>query len=138
MIWIKASIVILTLAWVTDLRAQDLYESSRVKADSLRTVLECPADVDWPELPATGQRTFRTAQLDSAGLAAPVDSSALERPDVAIPQYAFFYRPTELRCDPVIVVQAEGRSLGWVSISDSSAGAAIDVFFDLLGTEPSR
>ena len=132
---------------VEGLTAQESYRSkAKDAADALRQQLECPTDVEWPELPAEGQRTFRIAQLDStrtvATYPAAEDSSRFERPDVVIPQYAFYYysHPGQTpECVPVIIVQAEGDSFGWLPVREpapAAMGAAADAFFDLLGTEP--
>jgi len=127
--------------------AQESYRSrAREMADALREQLECPTDVEWPELPVEGRRTFRVAQLDStrtvASYPAAEDSARLARPDVVIPQYAFYYyshpgRTSE--CVPVIIVQAEGGSFGWLPAREpapAAMGVAAEEFFDLLGTEP--
>ena len=127
--------------------AQESYRSrAKEAADALREQLVCPTDVAWPELPTEGRRTFRIAQLDStrtvATYPAAEDSSRFERPDVVIPQYAFYYHSQPGKtpeCIPVIIVQAEGDSFGWLPAREpapAAIGAASDAFFDLLGTEP--
>ena len=124
------------LGFGMSLQAQDT--NSRLQADSLRRVLECPADVDWPELPTEGRQVFRSMRLDSAGVASPADPAAAARPDVEVPQYAYYFDAFYGRCMAVIIVQAEGRSLGWVGVSapPPALGGANEEFFDLLGTQP--
>jgi len=120
---------------------------ARHQADSLRASLTCPANVAWPPLPETEHRTYRTAIVDSAGLTripnAKDSVQLLARPDVVVPQYAFYYyegfRGEEAVCIPVIIVQAEGGSLGWLPALEpapAAMGVAGDAFFDLLGTDP--
>ena len=105
--------------------ATDVRKRVQAKADSLRAELDCPTDIDWPALPSSGRTTFR--------------SDAPVRTDITIPQYAYYYH--DLRgpaaCLPVIIVQAQGSSLGWIAVLDPppAAGAAFEQLFDLLGTE---
>lgn len=103
----------------------------QAKADSLRAALECPTDVDWPPLPAEGRDVVRTRQPD--------------RTDVTIPQYAYFYHSHPSAwggpaCLPVIVVQAQGSTFGWMAVLEPppAAGGSYEHFFDLLGTERPR
>lgn len=99
----------------------------RVTADSLRAALDCPTDVDWPPLPAEGRTIVRSPEP--------------ERTDVKVPQYAYYYDSGmfgDAACLPVIIVQAQGSTLGWVAVLEPppAAGGSFVHFFDLLGTEP--
>lgn len=98
----------------------------QAKADALRAVLEYPDEVDWPSLPRQGRIVVHTGQPD--------------RTDVPVPQYAYYYSEgfsSAAACLPVVIVQAQGSTLGWVAILDSppALGGAEEQFFDLLGTE---
>ena len=119
--------------------AQDTYqEESQVRATALRARLQCPTDIDWPPLPTQGHEVFRTAFEDSTGTTVYTvpDSLRYERPDVEVPQYAFYYHPDQERCVPVIIVQAQGRWFGYDELAGSRSGTSSEVYFDLLGTEP--
>ena len=126
------------LSSASALTPQNTYqENAQLKADGLRARLQCPDQVEWPVLPAEGREVFKTAVMDSTGK--PIymlpDSMRRDRPDIEIPQYAFYYHPSRERCEPVVVVQAQGNSLGYQAIIGREAGVASEVFFDLLGTE---
>ncbi|MEN8144691.1 MAG: hypothetical protein ABFS14_07025 [Gemmatimonadota bacterium] len=118
--------------------AQDYHAVMEAKADSLRAVYECPDVESWPALPAVGRQTFHSMVLDSAGNMTPADPAQIARPDIVIPQYAYIYNEMAERCLPVIVVQAEGRNLGWESVlpPPPAAGGIYEAFVDLLGTDP--
>ena len=99
----------------------------------------CPAPVRWPALPDSSQLrpAFRSAQLLIAGADTTwVDGPKLP-PSVHVPQYAYFHRPRG-GCEPVIVIQSEGETLGFSSLDGNSGGASRQRYFTLLGTDPPR
>lgn len=64
------------------------------------------------------------------------DSAREARTDIVTPQYAYFYNAAKERCEPVIVLQAEGSVMGYEAVQGGRSKAASEVFFDLLGTDP--
>ena len=131
------SVVLLMSA--SPLSAQDTYlEAAKLEADSLRARLDCPADMEWPPLPPEGLEVFRPSAMDASGDHAVMvpDSMREARTDIVIPQYAYFFNALAKRCEPVILLQAEGLVLGYRAIVGGQSTAALEVYFDLLGTEP--
>jgi hypothetical protein len=135
------TLLLLLLTTTAGFAQQTQPERIAAQADSLRALATCPAQVEWPSLPEKGFRTFHSVISDSRGTGYPPDSAVLARlarPDVIVPQYAFFHDPRTRTCQPVIIVQAEGKALGWISLDYRRGGGAWDVFFDLLGREQPR
>jgi hypothetical protein len=135
-------------AWNQPLAAQvsaeELAERRAEAAAEARAGVSCPADVEWPELPEEGRRIIHCCAVP-AGEPPPSPEQLAEwsepRTDIEVPQYAYYYHAPPDRtkeCLPVIVVQAERHSLGWIGVYDRppAAGGADEEFFDLLGTEP--
>ena len=119
--------------------AQGTYsEETLLRADGLRATLHCPTNVEWPDLPQAGRPVFRTEAISQAGdtIYAVPDSALWERPDITIPQYAFFFNPTKRICEPVVLLQAEGKWFGYTQVGGHRSGAAEDVYFEPLGTAP--
>ena len=121
------------------LSAQDKYlEAAKLEADSLRARLDCPSEMEWPPLPPEGWEVFRPGTMDSSGDHAVMvpDSMREARTDILIPQYAYFYDAGAKSCEPVILLQAEGLLLGYQAVGGGHPTVALEVYFDLLGTEP--
>ena len=108
------------------------------QADSLRQQLVCAPDTVWPSLPKSPTAVSIEAAVDSTGsISYFVGDGIIVSTTVQLPQYAYFFNPSNETCEPVIVLETDAvGNLVYSRPLAKTAGVAPVVFFDLLGSDP--